>query len=116
MYRVAALDLSESKSDEALNFTAYNEAFARAYAQLVNGQTVRCAHSGQEFGPIRSPDAVIMDVSQFDISSRDTFLTMKIVLLRSGIRSCPCFESETRESVGMDGLSSNLPHISLCSR
>ncbi|KAK7692877.1 hypothetical protein QCA50_004512 [Cerrena zonata] len=61
LIRVAALDLSESKSDEALNFTAYNEAFARAYAQLVNGQTVRCAHSGQEFGPIRSPDAVIMD-------------------------------------------------------
>lgn len=55
--------MSECKGNEVLNFTAYNEAFARAYAQLVNGQVVKCAHSDREFEALRAPDAVIMDVS-----------------------------------------------------
>lgn len=55
--------MGEPKTGEALNFTAYNEAFARAYAQLVNEETLICAHTGREIKPLAAPDAVVMDVS-----------------------------------------------------
>ncbi|CAL1707824.1 unnamed protein product [Somion occarium] len=61
LIRVAGLHMGEPKTGEALNFTAYNEAFARAYAQLVNEETLICAHTGREIKPLAAPDAVVMD-------------------------------------------------------
>lgn len=61
--RVATLDMGERKTVDALGFAAYNEAFARAYAKLVDGDTIICAHTHKEIKPISAPDAVVMDVN-----------------------------------------------------
>ena len=72
--------MGEPKGNEVLNFTAYNEAFARTYAQLVDGQIVKCAHSGTEHVPIRAPDAVIMDVSS-------DFVSVWFIFIKRGLSS-----------------------------
>ncbi|CAL1707825.1 unnamed protein product [Somion occarium] len=61
LIRVATLDMGERKTVDALGFAAYNEAFARAYAKLVDGDTIICAHTHKKIKPISAPDAVVMD-------------------------------------------------------
>lgn len=59
-YRVIAL---HNTGRHALDNKVLDESYAEAYEQLVNGEPVKCAHTGHCVEAVSSPDAVIIDVS-----------------------------------------------------